>query len=140
MVHDDHAAWLDEQLQIDGGNAKATHARLVPQRYRLSRCDIIRLHLASDRGDEGPANFVQIDVDLQEERVHCALFRSYFFDECRTLSDLMENGEGDIVHDEQHVAVGAPRYELRRVVDVPLFVELAESLEARQLRALGGSH
>jgi hypothetical protein len=30
VVHDDHAAWLAEQLQFDGGNAKATHARLVP--------------------------------------------------------------------------------------------------------------
>src|SRR6218665_411341 len=137
VVHDDLEAWLAGQLQIDNGDAKATHARLAPQGYRLSRCGITKLYLASDRGDEDPANFVQIDVDLHDERVHCVLFRSHFFDEYRTLRDLVEYAEGDTVSVKERVPVHPPRYNLRRVVDVSRFVELAEHLEAQRRKALG---
>lgn len=135
IVHDDHEAWLAEQVRIDDGDAAATLARLSQHDYRLSRCDITRSHLACDRGGEDEANFVQIDVDLCDERVHCSLFRGYLRDEIRTLRDLIEFAEGDPVDEDQRSAI-ALHYELRRVVDVAKFVELAEQLEALHRAAL----
>jgi hypothetical protein len=101
VEHDDHKAWLAEQFQLDGGNAKATHARLSQQSYRLSRCDITCLHLACDRHREDQADFLRIDIDLCDERVHCALFRGYYFGEPRTLKDLVDYAEGDPVDEAQ---------------------------------------
>jgi hypothetical protein len=131
VEHDDHEAWLAEQLQLDGGNAKATHARLSQQDYRLSRCDITRLHLACDRHREDQADFLQIDIDLCDERVHCALFHQFYFGELRSLRDLVDCAEGDPVDETQRSPITA-HYELRRVVDVAKFVDLAEQLEEQQ--------
>lgn len=135
IVHDDHAVFLAEQLEADNGNAKATKDRLVKEGYLLSRCDITNLYLASDRGDADPADFVQIEVDLHDERVNCELF-GYFFDHPQTLRDLIERAEGDLVSEDRRTSLGAPHYELRRVTDVAVFVDLAEQLEAQQRNAL----
>ncbi|WP_189691111.1 hypothetical protein [Pseudorhodoferax aquiterrae] len=131
VEHEDHEAWLEEQLRVDGGNAKVTYARLSQQGYRLSRCDITRLHLACDRGGEDQADFLQVDVDLCDDRVQCALFRGYYFDEPRTLRDLVDFAEGEAVGEDQRTPISV-RYELRRVIDVAKFVDLAEQLEEQQ--------
>jgi hypothetical protein len=131
VEHDNHAAWLAEQLRADDGDAKATYERLSQQGYRLSRCDITRLHLACDRGGADQADFLQVDVDLCDERVHCALFRSYFFDEPRTLQDLVDAAEGEPVGEEQRTLISV-HYQLSRAVDVAKFVDLAEQLEEQQ--------
>lgn len=131
VEHNDHRAWLDAQLRGDGGNAKATYERLSKQGFRLSRCDITRLHLACDRGGEDQADFLQIDVDLCDDRVHCALFRGYYFDEPRTLQDLVDIAEGEAVAENQRTPISL-YYQLCRVVDAAKFVDLAEKLEEQQ--------
>ena len=137
VVHDDHEAWLAEELRADDGDAKATHARLSQQGYLLSRCDITKLYLACDRGGEDQTDFLQINVDLHDEHVHCSLFLGYFFDAPRSLRDLVEYAEGDPVAEEQRKPLGR-HYVLCQIVDVARFVDLAEQLDAQQRATLRG--
>lgn len=74
VVTEDHEAWLREQLEADGGRASSTYERLKGAGYVLSKCAITTLYLVHDRCTSDESNFVQAEVDLEDEWTDCALF------------------------------------------------------------------
>lgn len=77
IVSDDHEAWLCEQLEADGGRASSTYERLKSAGYLLSKCGITTLYLVHDCGTNDESNFVQAEVDLEDEWTDRPLFMGY---------------------------------------------------------------
>ncbi len=130
IVHADHKAWLREQLAADDGDAAVTYSRLRAGEFLLTRCDITLLYIVQDRGSDSPADFVQVVVRLEEERVERAAF-AVPWGPIHTLSDLEEFVEGAPVEESKRKLVGDPIYSLDSMVNVESFVSLAEECDAR---------
>ena len=52
IVHDDHEAWLADQMQIDAGHPDKTYHRLSQDGtdYHFTLCEIEKLYIVCDRG------------------------------------------------------------------------------------------
>ena len=86
LVHDDHTAWLETQLAADQGNAAATRCRLHSEGYLLTRCNVKTVYLMVDRLGPDQADFVQIEVSVEDESRDQQLFEHEA--SWRTFSDL----------------------------------------------------
>jgi len=73
---------------------------------------------------------VQIEIELQQETLDCELLRRWSAP--RTLQDLVEEACGDELPAGARLALGAPRYVVKRVIDVAKFLRLADELEERK--------
>ncbi len=125
VVHDDHRAWLQAQVDADGGDYAATRRRLKPQGWRLSECRVSDVYLVLDRG--GPQdNFAQIRVQLENERIHCTLFSdfSYYKDgDFTCLKDLVEDADaGQLCPQEEQLPVRSQSYRLVQAIDFAGFM------------------
>lgn len=136
VLHDDHEAWVREQLALDAGHAGTTYARLRDAGLLLSKCEITNLYLVHDKGTENPADFLQADVRLEEEYVDAVAFGKYAWDTPKTLMDLMHLVEGEALPEEKRSRICAPAYRLVKVVDVEAFVAEAERIDAPRRAAL----
>lgn len=133
VVAEDHEAWLAAELAVDGGNVRKTARRLRPLDYMLTEIALEQLYLVHDR--RGPQdNYLQLQVDVETERLDCRLFASsewgeYFGD--GQLYNLVNVAEGgDRVPEGDRTLIGQSRYRLRRIVDVAAFVKEAAAHEA----------
>ncbi|MGD9636230.1 MAG: hypothetical protein AB7U97_23310 [Pirellulales bacterium] len=129
IVADDHEQWLGEQLQADGGDAWATYERLKDAGYLLSKCELVTLYLIADRGTDNQADFIQVEVCLEDERMDRALLTPWPWSPPKDLNDLLSQPGPELGPDARS-AVRPIAYRLRRVIDVERFVILLEALEA----------
>lgn len=139
LVHDDHEKWLRLQLDADGGNAAATRTRLRAGNYQLTRCALTTLFIVHDRHGPSETDFVQIEVEVEDEWVECRLFkaRSWLRDEdMRDLRDLLDECEGDTLQDDARRRLRPAAYCLGRVIDVAAFVDEIDAVEAQHRVAL----
>lgn len=128
IVSLDHQAWLNEQLQADGGDAGTTYERLKTQGYILSRCLITSLYFAHDRGGADESNFLQVEVVQEDEFAYQELFTAWPWHNPRNLRDLLDMLGSDL-DEKDRKRIRPSVYRLQRVIDVQEFVTLAESLE-----------
>lgn len=130
LVADDHEAWLAGELARDLGRGSVTAERLRPLGYQLSECTMDMLYFIADRGG-AQDNFVQVEVELQHERVHRRLFSEYISHRAlHNLSDLVREAEdGWPLDPAAQLPIGRDRYQLYRCVDVPAFLADAEQLK-----------
>lgn len=128
VIHDDHEAWLlDEAARAGVGDA---WRHLRRQNYSLSKCSTIDLFVTVDRGGVREDNFLQLDIELLDERLDRRLFEEDNNWETpsssRELVDLAEQGWRR--SDDQRTPLGPQTYRLRRTVDVASFVREAEQV------------
>ena len=132
LVADDHVAWLRDELAADGGDGARTAARLRPLDLRLTQCDLVKLYLVHDRGGR-QQDFVQLDVDQQDEFVHRRFFSSWdtsWRKEPEDLAHLVELAEeGEPLADEARKRYRDTEYRLRRAVDFAAFLDEAVAVE-----------
>ncbi|WP_208512331.1 hypothetical protein [Variovorax paradoxus] len=133
-LHDDHAAWLREQVDADGGSVHTTYQRLQGKGYLLSKTHVADVYLVLDHGGEA-SNFVQVEVWREHECMDCELLKSW--GEPRDLEELLREAEGSNLSDEKCLPVAPARYRLRRAADVGRFVDLLEAAHARIREAQG---
>lgn len=138
VIHDDHRAWLQEQVDADGGDFAATRRRLKPLGYRLTECRVSDVYLVLDRGG-AQENFCQIRVQLEDERVHCSLFSnySYFKDhDFKSLRDLVEDADaGAECPSEEQIHVRPLSYRLTAAIDFAVFMRELDELDSIQRAA-----
>ncbi len=134
VVHDDHVAWLREELESDGGDAPSTFARLARSGYLLSKCDLTRLYFVHDRAGESQADFIQIVVLQENERLDVRAFSDFAWFTPKDLADLVDLAVGPELPEADRRDVGLPRYRLESLIDVEAFVREAEAQDHR-LRA-----
>lgn len=137
LVADDHEAWLAGELEKDGGSSFRTFARLKDLGYLLTRCDITTLYLVEDYG--GPAdNFVQIEVDVEDEFVDRKAFTYAWGRTPASLSELVEAAEnGQQFQDGERVRHRPSSYRLRRAFNAAAFLREAQSVEEAARTAAG---
>jgi hypothetical protein len=129
-VHDDLSAWLSQEFVNDGARASVTHRRLLAEDLRLSRTEVTSLYLVVDRGGD-ESNFLQIEIELLSERMSNRLMQDYGLPP-RDVRELLSEAEGQELQTNEQEPLGTPRYQLRRVVDMPRFLELIDADEERQ--------
>lgn len=134
LVHDDHVAWLREELESDAGEAPSTFARLSRSGYQLSRCDLTRLYFVHDRAGDSQADFIQAVVLQEDERLDVRAFGDFAWFTPKDLADLVDLAVGPELPEADRRAVGRSRYRLESLIDVEAFVREAEALD-RHLRA-----
>jgi hypothetical protein len=132
LVADDHEAWLAQQVQQDGGVASRTLARLKDQGYVLTKCELESLIFVHDRGGS-QSNFVQVHVDLETEYVDRPLFDTVWFSEPRELRDLVRQDASPFTDRRLY---RPPAYRLRKLVDMPPFLDVANAAHERQRQAI----
>ena len=135
LVHDDHEAWLRQQLELDGGDAGRTWQRLKGEGFLLTRCAITRLYLVQGSGNPDPAAFLQAEVDVEDEWVDRRLFTKWPLDPPSDLRDLLSMEGDELMGDGSGPARRPFRgmsYRLRQVIDMAAFVDAAETLEAQR--------
>lgn len=131
IVSDDHEAWLREQLAADDGRANSTYERLKGGGYLLSKCRITSLYFVQDRGSIDESNFIQVEVDLEDDWSDRELFTDWPFQPPRDLKDLLDMPGYELPEVKRH-RVRAPSYRLRKVIDVKAFVQEATALEMKR--------
>ncbi|OJV62590.1 MAG: hypothetical protein BGO35_16295 [Burkholderiales bacterium 64-34] len=131
LVHDDHEAWVKEQLLSDTGDAGKTYSRLRDANYLLSKCEITRLYLVHDKGTDNPADFVQVTIRQEDEFVDALAFERYTWEMPKTLRGLLYLVEGETLPTEARRRIGHPVYQLEAVINVEAFVAEAEAVDAR---------
>lgn len=129
-VHNDHEAWLRGELAADGGNAATTHRRLRAAGYRLAKTHVVDLHLVADHGGD-QANFWQLFVHLQDERLDCELFNAHGLPPANE-RDLIMEAEGYELPEDQRVRLRPPSYALARAADIGRFLKLADQMDAQE--------
>lgn len=128
LIHDNHEEWLRLQLEADGGRARITRARLRAEGYFLTKCELTTLYIVHDRHSMSQADFVQLEVYVENEFVDCQLFSQGDWCEIADLRDLMADSEGMEVKDKrQHRPLN---YLLHRAIDIGLFVGVIDKVEA----------
>lgn len=135
IVHDDHKAWLADQMQIDAGHPDKTYRRLSQDGtdYHFTLCEIEKLYIVCDRGNPDPADFVQLEIDVETERIDGRVFRSDLWDHLEDHRDLVTFTESyKKTEAVERTLVRPVAYRLRNVTDVQRFVEVAEGIEARR--------
>ncbi len=133
LVHDDHEAWLQLQLEADGGRVRATRDRLRAQKYFLTKCGLTTLYIVHDRRTANQADFVQVKVMVESEVVDCELFSDSGWRTLEDLSDLVRDSEGIELKEKRQFRPIA--YCLDRSVDVGLFMVELENVEAARREA-----
>lgn len=133
-VADDHRAWLEAELERDGGRAQATAERLRGLDHRLTECAIDSLYVVQGRGSHA-SNFVQIQIDLETERIDRRLFSRYAggWRNLRSgdLDGLVDEAEdGERIEDGGRTAIRPPTYRLKRAIDAGAFVREAALTES----------
>lgn len=135
IVHDDHRAWLQLQVDADGGDFAATRRRLKPLGFGLTECRVSDVYLVLDRGG-AQENFCQIQVELEDERKHCRLFSeySYFKDQDFTcLQDLLEDADAGAEYpSEEQLPVRPQCYRLDSAIDFAVFMRELDEQDYRQ--------
>lgn len=128
VVSDDHAAWLRAEMAKSDVLSAWRHLRTLD--HQLSVCDVKTLYVTVDQGGARQDNFIQIEIDLEVERLDRRLFSpNSDWDIPRDDLDLIRLAEeGPSLADDQRVKLRATGYRLNRVVDVALFNQLAEQL------------
>lgn len=140
LIHDNHKEWLRLELEADAGHAGTTRARLRDKGFLLSVCAVKRVYLVQDRGGASQADFLQVEIRIEDEWIDRKMFSLDSWRETpRDLRDLVDAAEeGDPVSDEARRRLRPSSYAMERVVDVARFVEEAEDLEAQQREKLRG--
>ncbi|AGG89145.1 hypothetical protein R2APBS1_2022 [Rhodanobacter denitrificans] len=139
LVADDHEAWLAEQVARDGGNVRATCARLDNAGYRLSQCKITTLYVVAAGHSGTPSDFLQIEVDLEEEVLDRELRPGGAWRMPRTLDELQrEADQGLELPLAQRLPVRPRAYRLRRIVDVEAWLQVADAMEDARREAICG--
>jgi len=138
LVHDNHEEWLRGELDADAGHASTTLARLRGKGYLLSVCRLKTLHLVHDRGGVNQANFIQLDIWIEDEWLDQEMFTAHSWrDAPRDLRDLVNAAEeGYPLDDAARRQLSPSRYVLHKAVDVARFVEEAEDLDRQNRHAL----
>ncbi len=133
LIHDDHEAWLTLECASDGGNPSATMQRLRGLNHRLTECAIDTLYVVHDRGGVRHDDFVQLEVNAEDETVERRLFSSEassWREAPRHLHDLIQEAEDGERFDgaarERYRPMG---YRLRRCIDAGAFLREAAMLE-----------
>ncbi len=134
VLHDDAHEWVRQQLLIDAGNAPACFRRLSTQPLYVSECRLEELYFVLDRGTENHADFVQVCVYVENEFLDRALFGTSSWIRPTSEKELLsEVGGGDTVvfaPESERFRVRPTAYKLGEIVDVGLFVDEAEGLDA----------
>lgn len=130
LVHDNHEAWVAEQLLMDAGDAGKTYSRLRDANYLLSKCEITKLYLVHDKGTDNPANFVQVTIRQEDQFVAARAFERCAWETPKTLQGLLYLLEGEALPTHARRRIGQPFYQLEAVVDVEAFVVEAEAVDA----------
>lgn len=128
LVAPDHEAWLQEQC--DAAVPAALAPRLRALDYRLSQCNLTRLYVTVDRASARAQDFLQLEIDLEEERIDRRLFdEDASWRRVENLRDLCSAAEdGPRVAEVERTLCRPVAYRLRRAVDVAQFVEEAERI------------
>lgn len=130
LVADDHEAWLAVQVAMDGGDARRTYARLREADYRVSQCRITTLYIVAAGHSGQPSDFLQAQVILEDEILDRELFERHPWRSPATAEDLLRMaGEGDALPESERRHVRPLAYQLRRIVDVDAWLQLADALE-----------
>lgn len=130
LVHEDHEAWLKLQMEADGGSARKTRDRLRAGGYRLTKCELTTLYVVHDRQNENHADFVQLEVVVETERVDCELFSDYGWSGVVDLRDLLSECEGSSLSEKS--LFRPVTYSLQRGIDVGQFMDELEKNESRR--------
>lgn len=138
IVHEDHVAWLKQQVDADGGDFGATRRRLQPMGYQLSECRLSDIYLIQDRGGE-QWNFSQIRCRLEHERLNRPLFSDYplYKDfELKDLNDLVRDAEAGWEYPaERQTQIRPPCYRLVAAFDFAEFMREMDRNDALQREA-----
>lgn len=126
VISDDHQAWLRDECGRSGAGTAWRY--LKSQGHRLSACNVNNLYVTVDRGGVRQDNYLQIEIELQDERLERRLFdEDYSWSAPRDDRELIELAvQGPRLPDDQCTALGPPVYRLGRTVDVAIFIQLAE--------------
>jgi hypothetical protein len=133
LVHEDHREWLRLEIEADAGHVGTTQARLRDKGFLLTVCQVQDIYLVHDRGGPNQANFLQVKIQIIDEWVDRQMFsrHSSWRDAPRNLRDLVDAAEdGDTLDGEARRRFSPSAYVLEKVVDIALFIEEAEELEA----------
>lgn len=135
VVHVDHQAWLQQQVDADRGDFAATRRRLKPMGYLLTQCRISEIYLVLDRGG-AQEDFCQLRIELQDEVVHRSMFGeySYFRDsEFTSLRDLVEDAEsGAELPADRQTSIRPKVYQLTESIDFAIFMHELDEGTARE--------
>lgn len=129
VLASDHRAWLQEQIQLDGGDPRATFRRLKDLDLRLSRCHTTHVYLVCDRGTE-QEDFWQLEVTVEDEVVYERLFGYLGNFEPTDLEDLLDPMGSMPLPEAEQTRVRPIEYKLNRLVSVRDFVALVLSSDA----------
>jgi hypothetical protein len=127
VLHPDHEAWLKQEAAQHG--VGSTWRQLKAQGLLLLVCKVTTVFVSVDQGGPGQDNFLQLEIDLEDERLERRLFdedRSWAPHDDQELVRLAE--EGPELPSEQCIAIRPHAYTARRVVDVRAFVQEADQL------------
>lgn len=131
LVAEDHEAWLAQEVARDGGNVAVACTRLDAGRYRLSQCQITTLYLVAPGPSGDPSDFLQIEVDLEDEVLDRELLAGRTWRVPRTLDELLrEADQGLQLPEPERLPVRPRAYRLRRIVDVEAWLQAADAMEA----------
>ena len=126
LVHADHAAWLEAQLDADQGDAAATRRRLHAEGYLLTVCNTQTVYLVIDRLGLNQADFIQLEITVEDEFHDQPLFE--YESSWRTftgLRDLLLDCDGDALHGGARQRFRPTAYRLDKATDVAAFVDAA---------------
>lgn len=128
LIHGDHEVWLKDEAARSG--AATAWRYFKSQDYRLSKCTVETTYITIHRGGAREDNFLQLEIDLEDERLDRRLFDGdQGWNIPRDESALVCLAEeGPRLPDDQCTQLGEPAYRLRHVVDVSIFVKEAEQI------------
>ncbi len=130
LIADDHEAWLAQEVARDGGSVAETCSRLDAGCYRLSQCQITTLYFAAPGLTGEPSDFLQVEVDVEDEILDRELLAGRTWPVPTTLEALQrEADQGPQLPEAERVPVRPRNYRLRRIVDVEDWLKVADSLE-----------
>lgn len=128
LLHEDHEAWLKDEAERSG--IATAWSYLKKQNYWLSECAVETTYITVHRGGAREDNFLQLEIDLEDERMDRRLFDSdRGWDIPRDIGDLVRLAEdGPRLPDDQSTQLREPAYRLSRAVDVAIFASEAEQV------------
>ncbi|ONC41686.1 hypothetical protein AQ914_18215 [Burkholderia pseudomallei] len=129
----DYHAWIDAQLEANGGSVRAVWEAHKDAGYRLTEIRPLLHYFVHDRGGE-QENFMQLEVWEEQEFVERELFPR---DDRWGLPHVDELRRGStgmaFIERSEPRTLGTPRYRLEGVIDMQQFVTLGnDAYEARR--------
>lgn len=140
LIHDDHEAWLRQELEADGGRPAVTRSRLAKLDCLLTRCELTTIYLVHDNLKANQADFIQVEVFAEDEFVDCKLFGQHSWRsdaQMRDARDLLNDAVGDSLPDDQRRRFRPTEYRLLSTKNIAAFVveiEALDELRREQLR------